>query len=222
MQKYLLFSHFCKKQSGFSLLEVLISIIVLSFGVLGAVGLQATSLQANREARLQASAARLGEEIAELMRGNKNIAIKTTSSAENPYLVSIKSGDSDPANPNCGYPGKNACATNEDIAKRDVYDWWKRIDGIKNDPDNDYPATLPGARVVICEDSTPYDGSGLPQWACSNSGGLLVLKMGWTRANTLRGATGTDATDANTVNTGAFDKALRPSILFPINPGSST
>ena len=38
------------KNRGFSLLEVLISIVVLSFGVLGAAGLQATSLQANREA----------------------------------------------------------------------------------------------------------------------------------------------------------------------------
>lgn len=200
-----------KKQFGFSLLEILISIVVLCFGVLGAVGLQAASLQANREARLQASAARLGEEISELMRSNKDVAGKTTSSTDNPYLINIKMGDSDPVNQNCGYPGKSACTSKEDIARRDIYEWWERV-----------TATLPGARVSICQDSAPYDSSGLPQWTCSNSGGVIVLKIGWTRANTLRGATGADANSATTNNTGAFDNALRPSIIFPVTPGSST
>ena len=53
-----------KKESGFSLLEVLISILILSFGILGMVGLQASSLQISREARLQASAVRFAEEMA--------------------------------------------------------------------------------------------------------------------------------------------------------------
>ena len=45
---------------GFTLLEVLVAIVVLSFGVLGAVGLQAAALQANREARNQSTAVALG------------------------------------------------------------------------------------------------------------------------------------------------------------------
>ena len=63
-------------QRGFSLIEVLISIVVLCFGVLGMVGLQAASLQANREARLQSTAVRMAEEMAELMRSNKDTALK--------------------------------------------------------------------------------------------------------------------------------------------------
>ena len=48
-------------QQGFSLVEVLVAIVVLSFGLLGMVGMQAFSLQSNREARLQGQAAqRLG------------------------------------------------------------------------------------------------------------------------------------------------------------------
>ena len=200
------------KNRGFSLLEVLISIVVLSFGVLGAAGLQATSLQANREARLQATAARFGEELAELMRGNKGVSIKTTNATDNPYLIALKSGDSDPTNPDCGYPGKSACTTGVAIAQRDIYEWWKRVN-----------TELPGARVSVCEDNSPYEtSSGLPQWTCSNSGGVLVLKIGWTRANTLRGATGTNATSTTGANSGAFDKALRPGIVFTVTPGSST
>ena len=45
-----------RRVAGFTLVEVLVSIVVLSFGLLGMVGLQAGSLQANRDARLQSTA----------------------------------------------------------------------------------------------------------------------------------------------------------------------
>jgi type IV pilus assembly protein PilV len=197
-----------KKESGFSLLEVLISILILSFGILGMVGLQASSLQISREARLQASAVRFAEEMAELMRSNKNEALKPS----NAYLISFsETTDTNSDTANCGYPGKSACGTSEDIAKRDRYEWIERLN-----------QELPDARVEICQDSTPYDADGLPQWACSGSGGTLVLKIGWTRSNTLRGASGTDATTTSGANTGAFDKALRPAVVFPVTPGSTT
>src|SRR3989338_4579652 len=72
-------------QSGFSILEVLIAIIILSIGMLGAVGMQAAAMQANKETRNQAAAATLGRELAEKMRGNHTVAIKTTAT-DNPYL----------------------------------------------------------------------------------------------------------------------------------------
>lgn len=193
-----------KHEGGFSLLEVLISILVLCFGILGLVGLQAASLQANREARLHSTAVRLAEELAEMMRSNKIIATQLTS---NPYMVTSTSS----TNPNCGYPGLTACASANLIAQRDIYEWLERI-----------KIELPEPRVAICQDSSPYDSSGLPQWTCSNSGGTIVLKIGWTRSNTLRSATGTDATDTSGANLGAFDKALRPAVTFPLTPGSTT
>jgi type IV pilus assembly protein PilV len=194
-------------QHGFSLIEVLVSVIVLSFGLLGMVGLQAASLQANREARLQSTAVRLGEEMGELMRSNKITSIQNTEAA-NPYLISSMTATS----PGCGYPTSAAgCVTAEETAQRDVFEWLERVD-----------SELPGARVVICQDATPQDTGGLPQWTCSNSGGVMVIKIGWTRANTLKGATGTDATSTTDVNEGAFDKALRPAVIFPVIAGSST
>ncbi len=210
-------------QQGFSLLEVLISILVLSFGVLGMAGLQSTSLQVTREARLQASAVRLAEELAELMRSNKSLS---TGLSSNPYLVDLKSED-EPGpltSPACGYPtSSTACTTAADIANRDLYEWWERVRGQKDSvSDPRVRMELPGARVVICQDSTPYDSNNLPQWACDNTGGTLVIKMGWIRTNTLRGATGTDASSTSSANTGAFDKALRPSVIFPVIAGSTT
>ena len=58
-----------RTQSGFSLIEVLVAIIILSVGMLGAVGMQATALQSNKETRYQAIATTFGRELAEKMRG---------------------------------------------------------------------------------------------------------------------------------------------------------
>ena len=210
-------------QRGFSLLEVLISILVLSFGILGAAGLQASSLQVTREARLQASAMRLAEELGEMMRSNKGLATNLSASP-NPYVFDAEAGDTPFTKPNCGYPtSSNPCTTAQDIAQRDLYEWWERVQGMEDEADMPRVRNeLPGARVVICQDTALYDASHLPQWTCNDTGGTLVVKIGWTRTNTLRGATGTDATTTTDANTGAFDKALRPAIIFPLIPGSTT
>lgn len=60
------------RNAGFSLIEVLVAIVVLSFGLLGMVGLQAASLQANRDARLQSTAILLARDLAEAMRGTNS------------------------------------------------------------------------------------------------------------------------------------------------------
>lgn len=196
------------QQQGFSLLEILVSIIILSFGILGAVGLQAASLQANRDSRLQSAGVRFAYEMGELLRANHQTALKTTT-AENPYLIDIK-GSTHVSTPlTCGLPATNspACTTKQ-IAERDLNDWLTRI-----------AAELPGSRAVICFDNKPYDSAGLPQWDCNGLGNSLSIKLGWTRANTLTGATGTDATNTASANTGAFDKALRPAVVIPVTPG---
>ena len=187
-------------QSGFTLLEVLVAIIVLSFGVLGAVGLQAASLQANKEARNQSAAVRLGRELGDMMRGNKDVAI-LTSTAANPYLVpNFTSASTLPSAPeDCS---SAACTTATTVAQFQIRDWLSRV-----------RSELPGARVVICVDSAPYDDSaGLPTWACTNTGGMSVVKVGWTRQSTDRAATAASA----------VDQASVPAVVLPLIPGSAT
>lgn len=190
------------------MVEILISIIVLSFGLLGMVGLQAAALQANRDARIQSSAVRLARELGELMRSNKEVGIATTT-ANNPYLIDYANPASNPvavtsAPTNCFtgdcYTAQTSAAKIA-IAKFEVRDWLTRLN-----------ADLPGARVKVCFDSTPFDASGLPQWDCSNSGGVAVIKIGWTKASTNRSNTGADA----------FEKATQPSVVLPVTAGSST
>lgn len=58
------------KQSGFSLLEVLMSIIVTSIGLIGLAGMQATGLRNNHSAYHNSQAAVLAYDLSDRMRAN--------------------------------------------------------------------------------------------------------------------------------------------------------
>lgn len=162
---------------GFTLIEVLVSILLLSIGVLGMVGMQAWALRSNMQARYQASAVRLGRELGELMNSNAGVAA-LRDAASDPYLI-----DSSVTAPtvagltNC-YAAAG-CTNASDTAKWDIAEWYARAN-----------AELPGLRVVVCYDNTPFDGSGLPQWTCPSSPANTtspVIKIGWTQASTKDG-----------------------------------
>ena len=192
---------------GFSLIEVLVAIVVLSFGLLGMVGMQAFALQSNQEARLQGQAAVLARELAEMMRGNKVVG-SDPSSTNNFYLGTFTVGNLSMGS-NASYcSGANAltpCATPADVAKAEMTDWLNRVN-----------TELPGAQVTICFDGAPYDSSGMPQWTCTATGAdeIAVIKIGWTRASTDRSQTGAGAIESASSNP--------PTIIFPVTSGNAT
>lgn len=64
-----------KTQSGFTMLEVLVSMIVIALGLLGYAGLQAASLKNGHTAYLRSQATMLSHDIVERMRVNRTEAI---------------------------------------------------------------------------------------------------------------------------------------------------
>ena len=164
----------CRQQTGFSLLEVLIAFIILSLGLLGAVGMQAAAMQSNKETRNQSIAASLARELADKMRGNHAIAIKTAA-ADNPYLLSTTLDN--PSTAIFSAPAENcfatACSTPTAVATWDMADWQNRLQN-----------ALPDPKFVICFDETPFDADGVAQWPCSNTGDISVLKLAWTNNDT--------------------------------------
>lgn len=190
-------------ETGFSMIEVLISIIVLTIGLLGMVGIQAASLRANREARLQSSAMVLARELADMLRGNKQVGIRTTA---NPYLFELTSPLQAVTPSFCLNVASGRCADNTEVANAQITEWLARLD-----------AELPGARVVSCIDAAPFDEVGLPQWSCTapvaGVVGSVVIKIGWTRGATDRSATGTAALDL-AANAGSL-----PGIVLPVTAG---
>jgi len=192
---------------GFSLVEVLISVAVLSFGVLGLVGLHLSALQGNRDARQQSTAASLARELAEMIRGNKDVAL-AADAADNPFLGDFSGSPlKPPTTSECLLPG-SSCPVDvnhplpgqKEVARAEMTDWLARVE-----------EALPGARVSVCHDGSPFDADGTPRWAC-NGGDLdnLVVKMGWSRQSTNRSGG----------NTAPVDRASLPSITLVVAPGS--
>ena len=205
------------KTLGFSLVEVLVSIFILTVGILGMVGMQAASLKANREARLQSSAVVLARELADMIRGNKTVG--NLPIATNPYLGSFNTVPLAPTTASYCLnvaTTTTACANTTAVANAQMTEWLARVD-----------AELPGARVTVCDDTAPFDASGIPKWACTTSaaataGGavqVIVIKIGWTRSSTDKSQTGVAAI----LRTDSADLTKNvPLLVLPVIPGSST
>lgn len=63
------------RDHGFTLIEVLIAVVVMSFGLLGLAALQMTSLKNNHSAHHRAQATLFAEDIADRMRANRSGAL---------------------------------------------------------------------------------------------------------------------------------------------------
>lgn len=190
---------------GFSLLEVLVAIVIFSLGLLGMVGMHAFALQANREARLQSQAVGLARELAEMMRSNNLVA---TSTGSNPYLF-VSTADNLTASPSnlCLTPSQSGagCSNTAAVGNSHMTDWLARVQD-----------TLPEARVAVCRDSAPYDSTGRPVWSCSNSGDVLMIKLGWIQNSIERGQSGSNAMQSSYAST------ARPIIIVPVTAGQPT
>ena len=62
-------------EKGFTLIEILVAILVLSIGLLGLAGLQATGLQSNHSGYLRSQATIFAYEMADRLRANRSTAI---------------------------------------------------------------------------------------------------------------------------------------------------
>ena len=108
------------KQTGFSLLEVLIALLVLSIGLLGIAGLQATSKRTNFEAIQRTTAVLLARDIIERMRANADVLASYTG-------VTVTPGSLAAPNPAC--TSANPCDDETQLAAYDLYQWQQAISG---------------------------------------------------------------------------------------------
>lgn len=100
------------RQSGFSLLEIVITLFIISIGILGLVIMQATGLNSNQRAYQRSQATILAYDMADRMRAN--------TSAINNYLTSFMVPTSATRQVGCITTG--VCST-ADMAQNDLYEW---------------------------------------------------------------------------------------------------
>lgn len=168
---------------GFSLIEVLISILVLTVGVIGAASMQLTALQTSRWSAFQTTALHLALEMADHVRSHSRH--QQAGDVGNPYLtIDHRTSDDRSAtivSSNCY--GRDANCNAEELASFEIALWLQRIS-----------KELPVARVRVCRDAQPWDaGAQRYTWSCAGSGGvhsnaLIFIKIGWPGEN----ATGVD------------------------------
>lgn len=187
---------------GSTLIEILVSIVVLSMGLLGLVGLQVAALRNAREAKLQSTGVWLATELAERMRGNPLVATRHDGPS-NPYLQPLLRAAPSGTTADCVTA---SCATPEQVAAWDIGEWSKRVFATDGG--------LPDARVTVCFDEQPFDDDGLPVWRCTGTGDVVQVKLGWRRASTNRSRTGSAAFER------VDDADSRPAISIPVMAGA--
>lgn len=141
------------RQSGVSLIEVLIAMLILSIGLLGMVGLQTTSLRNTQNAYLRTQATIFAEDMADRMRANSQGVGSGGYTAASGTLSS-------------------ACLTATGcsagaMARHDLADWQAALAN-----------ALPSGSGRVCTDSTPDDGT-VAAPACDGSGDQLAIKVWW-------------------------------------------
>lgn len=132
------------KQSGISLVEVLITLLIIGVGLLGLLGMQAKSLVGQKDSIDRKAAAELIAQMAERMRSNH---LGFMSDA---YTSTLLVGDTITTAPNCGVG--TACNTNE-TAQLDVRNWQTAVRARLADSAA-YIVTSPGAGASMSVNGT--------------------------------------------------------------------
>ena len=100
-------SSIASRPAGFTLIEVMVAVLVMSIGLLGLASLQATSLRFNNDSSAQTQAAYLASDMADRMRANVSKAAAYPAQAAG-------------ANANC-YTAAG-CSPDE-MAANDIHEW---------------------------------------------------------------------------------------------------
>ncbi len=104
------------KNRGFTLLEVLISVVVLSVGLLGIAGMQAFGQRSNHSAYLRSQATILAYDMIDRMRANNVGVLNGDYNAVNTTTATY-------SNPGCD---TGTCSSSQ-MSQYDMYDWQRTL-----------------------------------------------------------------------------------------------
>ncbi len=137
------------KQKGFTLLEVLVAIVVLSIGLLGLAGLMATSMRNTHSAYQRTQAAWLAYDVIDRMRAN--LPYVDAAPLPNDYDIAL---------------GTATSASSSVLAAADINDWKTTLANALPAGDGSVTTTPATKRVTV-----------IVQWNDSRAGGSSTQKF---------------------------------------------
>lgn len=143
-----------RHQTGYSLIEVLVSALILSIGLVGVAGVQALALVNNQSAYVRSQATTLAYDLADRMRTN---------------VIGANAGFYDPGAAALSVSCATAVGcTPQQLAQHDIAEWNAAL-----------AANLPMGTGFVCRDSTPNDGAGVATPECDGVGTQFSVKIWW-------------------------------------------
>lgn len=132
------------RSSGFTLIEVLVALVILSIGLLGLAGLQAAAIKNTGASGQRSIAMNLAMDISDRMRANP------AGLADGDYIYDYGGNSAGLQTVNCG---TSAGCTTQQLARNDIFQWNAALLAMLPQP---AAATVAG---VVCVDSSPDDGT---------------------------------------------------------------
>jgi type IV pilus assembly protein PilV len=164
------------RSAGFTIIEVLVAVLVLAFGVMGSAAMQLAALRARHQSSLLSNAVQLGSSMLDAMCANASQM--RLSDVDNPYLGLDYDALMPAASAQSCFAG--AHCDNAQLAAFDIAQWQRQL-----------KSSVPGGRFVICRDDQPSGGAGSTAWACSGAPTApIVIKLGWSAADGTAGQAG--------------------------------
>ncbi len=175
------------RAEGFTVIEILVCLFILSIAVICAAGLLLQSNRMSRHAAQASAAAMLAGELAEHLRMRQDRQPAWSgppgSSAASVQFAARQVDDSGPPldlridDPAMAVTAGDASCFLSDCSMEEMdrfalQDWQRRLVSI-----------LPGARALACRDAAPWDAAANRyQWACTaaaTGSAPLLVKLGW-------------------------------------------
>lgn len=161
------------RAAGFTIIEVLVAVLVLAFGVMGSAAMQLAALRTWHQSSLLSNAVHLGSSMLDSMRANARQM--QSSDLDNPYL-GLDYAAATPVIEAAPVPACFAATFDcgsAHMASFDIAQWKRQL-----------RTSVPGGRFVICRDDSAGSGAGGMAWHCSgNPAAPIVIKLGWTVKN---------------------------------------
>jgi type IV pilus assembly protein PilV len=170
-----------RKADGFTLIEVLVALLLLATGALGAGVMVLAAHRAGQQSSLTSAASQLAARVGESMRANPGAS--GAADGLNPYLQLDYDALADGAPADSGDCSAALCdsaslaAADLSAVRRTLYD------------------AYPLGRIKICRDGQWWDPSALAmRWECDGAGGApVVVKIGWRQRLAAGGAAAGEA-----------------------------